>query len=227
MSSSSARLPRGVVTFLLTDIEGSTALWEAEPELMTAALVRHDEVVREAIEACGGTLVKWKGEGDSTFSVFETANAAASAATAIHVALEAAGPLRVRIGMHTGEAVERDGDYFGPTVNRAARLRAAAHGGQTICSSLTGQLVLEGDRSIVLFDLGEHGLKDLARTDRIFQIGAGDFPPLRTAPAQAGAGDPRARSDAALEEARRLAAAGRAGEALAAVRRAADLAGSE
>lgn len=184
MSSSSARLPSGVVTFLLTDIEGSTARWEAEPELMTAALVRHDEVVREAIEAWGGTLVKSKGEGDSTFSVFEAADAAASAAMAIHVALEAAGPLRVRIGMHTGEAVERDGDYFGPTVNRAARLRAAAHGGQTICSSLTGRLVLEGDRSIALFDLGEHGLKDLARADRIIQIGAGDFPPLRTAPAR-------------------------------------------
>jgi predicted ATPase/DNA-binding SARP family transcriptional activator len=177
---SASRRPTGVVTVLLTDVEGSTARWDEDPEAMAAALAQHDVIVREAVEAHGGTLVKSKGEGDSTFSVFATAEAAANAATAIHQGLQASGSLRTRIGIHTGEPDERDDDYFGPTLNRAARLRDAACGGQTICSSVTGHLLLDGVRPVEVVDLGEHHLRDLGRVEHVFQIGGGTFPPLRS-----------------------------------------------
>ena len=139
-------LPSGVVTFLLTDVEGSTRLWEAEPAAMALAMQRHDELIAGTIQARGGRLLKAKGEGDATLSVFKRASDAVAAAAALQDALEAASwpgglELRVRIAVHTGEAFERDDDYFGPALNRAARLRALAPGGATVVSQTTAEIV--------------------------------------------------------------------------------------
>src|ERR1700757_2678336 len=127
------------VTFLLTDIEGSTAAWEADASAMAGALARHDELVEQIVTSRGGRLIKTRGEGDATFSVFERASAAAAAAIELQDAIfhEPWGlqdPMRIRIALHTGEVELRDGDYFGRAVNRAARLRSLAIGGQILCS---------------------------------------------------------------------------------------------
>src|ERR687883_302169 len=129
-------LPTGTVTFLFTDIQGSTALWEQHPQAMRLALARHDALVEASGAQHGGTVVRPRGEGDSRFAVFARATAAVAAAAALQQALYAEPwptptPLRVRMALHTGEADLRDGDYYGTAVNRCARLRAAAHGGQT------------------------------------------------------------------------------------------------
>ena len=139
-------LPRGAVTFLLTDVEGSVRMWERAPEAMGVAIARHDEIAREVVAAHGGLLRKTRGEGDSTFSVFVSAVDAVRAALAFQLALFSepwppAVPLRVRAVLHTGEAELRDADYYGPAVNRAARIRAAAHGGQVLVSESTAALV--------------------------------------------------------------------------------------
>src|SRR5262249_44769590 len=120
--------------------------WEQHPEAMRAVGRRHDELIEEAVAQYGGTLVRPRGEGDSRFAVFRLASTAVSAATAAQLAFHAEpwpmpDPLRIRMGVHTGEADLRDGDYYGSTVNRCARLRAIAHGGQTLLSSATAQLV--------------------------------------------------------------------------------------
>jgi predicted ATPase/class 3 adenylate cyclase len=187
-------LPTGVVTFLLTDIEGSTRLWAAHPEAMRAALARHDALVGAAIAEHGGTLLKRSGEGDSLFSVFARASSAAAAAAAIQRALAAEpwpfpdsgdGPrLRVRIALHAGEAELREGDYYGGTVNRCARLRSVAHGGQVLLSLAMEQLVREMlPPGVEVRDLGEHRLRSLTRPERIFQLVIpglpAEFPPLR------------------------------------------------
>src|SRR5438874_6889157 len=132
-----ADLPSGTVTFLFTDIEGSTRLWEQHPQAMEGALARHDALAAEVIGRHGGTLVKHRGEGDSLFAVFPRAVDAVSAAFALQQAFMAEpwpadAPLRVRMALHTGDASARDGDYYGAAVNRCARLRAAAHGGQIL-----------------------------------------------------------------------------------------------
>src|SRR5262249_55200998 len=142
-------LPTGVVTFLLTDIEGSTQLWEAQPAAMAAALRRHDEIVGAAVANAGGVLLKARGEGDSTFSVFARSTDAVAAALAARDALlDEPWPdpidLSVRFAVHAGEAVERDGDFYGPAVNRAARLRAIAGGGQILVSQTAADLVRDG-----------------------------------------------------------------------------------
>src|SRR5437763_982060 len=142
------KLPTGTVTFLLTDIEGSTRLWENDREAMQAALARHDALAAAAIEQHAGVLVKSRGEGDSLFAVFARAGEALAAALALQQALLAepwpvAAPLRVRVALHTGEADLRGGDYYGPAVNRCARLRAAAHGGQILLSLATEELIRE------------------------------------------------------------------------------------
>jgi class 3 adenylate cyclase len=117
-------LPTGTVTFLLTDIEGSTALWEGHGEAMGAAVARHEEIITSTVQDDGGVLVKAKGEGDSTFSVFPRATDAAAAAIDAQTRLiaepRAAPAVSVRMAVHTGEAEVRDGDYFGAAVNRAA-----------------------------------------------------------------------------------------------------------
>ncbi|RPI09399.1 MAG: adenylate/guanylate cyclase domain-containing protein, partial [Actinobacteria bacterium] len=139
-------LPSGVVSFLLTDVVGSTTLWERAPVAMDAALARHDALITSAVESRGGIVLKHKGEGDSVFCVFETASAAAAAATDAQRRLAgeewpAATPIVVRMGIHSGEAVQRGRDYYGQTVNRAARVRALAGGGQVLLSSVSASLV--------------------------------------------------------------------------------------
>jgi predicted ATPase/class 3 adenylate cyclase len=188
MVSVEGGLPTGTVTFLFTDLEGSTRLWEERPEAMHTALARHDEIVREAIEGRGGTVVKTTGDG--AHAAFPVADAAIAAAVDAQVALgdehwEATGPLRVRMGVHTGPAEQRAGDYFGPALNRAARLASVAHGGQVVVSQATADLARDAlPRGYELVDLGEHRLRDLSRAEHLFQVGAGglqrDFPRLRS-----------------------------------------------
>ncbi len=132
-----AQLPTGTVTFLFTDLEGSTRLWEEHPEAMRAALARHDEILRDAVEKRGGHVVKTTGDGlHAAFAVAADAVTAATDAQRVLVdeAWTLPEPLRVRMGLHTGGAEIRDGDYYGPAVNRAARVSAAAHGGQVVVS---------------------------------------------------------------------------------------------
>ena len=167
-----AVLPSGVVTFLFTDIEGSTRRWEADPEAMRAALVAHDEVLRSAIKAHGGVLFKHTGDG--VCAVFTSPKAAVDAAVAAQRALE----LPVRMGISTGEAELRGSDYFGPVLNRAARLMAAGHGGQVLLTDSTAALLAGVD----LIELGPRRLRDLSTPVRVFQVRAeglrSEFPPL-------------------------------------------------
>src|SRR5918912_4320459 len=141
-----AALPTGTVTFLFTDVEGSTKLWERHPEQMRVALARHDELIESLVAQHEGAVVRPRGEGDSRFAVFPRASDAIAAAAAVQRALHeepwpAETRLRVRMALHTGEADLRDGDYYGSAVNRAARLRAIAHGGQTVLSTASQELV--------------------------------------------------------------------------------------
>ena len=179
-------IPSGTVTLLFTDVEGSTRLWESERAQMAAALRRHDAIVRDAIGRAGGFV--FKTVGDAFCAAFWTPLAAVSAALDAQRALgeqswPTSRPVRVRMSLHTGVCEERDNDYFGPTVNRAARLEAIAHGGQVLLSGATAELVADslpdGTR---LRDLGSHRLKDLGRPEQVFQLEAGflaaGFPPL-------------------------------------------------
>src|SRR5436309_6129725 len=164
-------LPTGTVTFLFTDVEGSTKLWEQHPDQMRRALARHDQLIESLVEQHQGVVVRPRGEGDSRFAVFPRASDAVAAATAIQQALHEEPwpeetPVRVRMALHTGEADLRDGDYYGAAVNRCARLRAIAHGGQTLLSVATEELVRDARPSRVsVRDLGEHRLSDLARPE--------------------------------------------------------------
>jgi class 3 adenylate cyclase len=186
-----AELPAGTVTFLLTDIEGSTRLWEAGPEAMEIALRRHDRLLADVIAEHGGTVVISRGEGDSFFAVFPSAISAVEAAGTCQLRLGrevwATGtPLRVRMGLHTGEARLRGGDHLDYTpINRCARVRAAAYGGQVLITRATRDLVagrLGG--GFALQRLGEFRLRDLAEPELIFQLTHADlpvdFPPIHT-----------------------------------------------
>ena len=183
-----AAAPTGTVTFLFTDLQGSTRLWEEQRDVMHDALARHDAILRGAVSSCGGYVVK--GTGDGVHAVFATPSGALDAAVAAQLALSAEpwpelAELRVRMGVHTGEAEHRGGDYYGPTVNRAARLMSVAHGSQILVSHTTEQLTHDHlPAGVDLTDLGEHQLRDLP-TARIFQVVHGDlparFPPLPTA----------------------------------------------
>ena len=181
-------LPEGVVTFLFTDVEGSTRLWEAAPDAMMEALGQHDEAIEQATTAHAGIPVRPRGEGDSRFIVFGSASDAVAGAAEMRRRLDSvdwatAEPLRVRASLHTGAADLRLGDYYGSAVNRAARLRAIAHGGQTIMSGATYDLV-ENDLAsgVSLRDMGRHGLKDLTEPERVYQLDVegldSSFPPL-------------------------------------------------
>src|SRR5215210_6825278 len=180
--------PTGTVTFLFTDIEGSTKMWEHHAPAMQAALIRHDELLRSAIEERGGYV--FKTVGDAFCCAFPTAPEALEAAleaqrTLLSEEWGETGPLGVRMALHMGAAEERDGDYFGPPVNRVARLMSAAHGGQVLLSLPTQELVRDQlPAGTSLRDLGERRLKDLFRPERIFQLTApsllSEFPPLRT-----------------------------------------------
>ena len=169
-------LPSGVVTFLLTDIEGSSGMWEADFDGMAAALELHDALIADTTHAHGGRLLKTKGEGDSTLTVFRRASDAVAAAAALRSRLAEADwpPVvepRVRIAVHTGEAHERDGDYFGPALNRAARLRALAEHGAVLLSQATAQIVHERLPSgTELIDIGRRELRGLARPEQVFEL---------------------------------------------------------
>lgn len=183
-----AELPDGVVTFLFTDVEGSTRMWEESPDSMMAALNQHDEAIDAAVSAHNGVSVKPRGEGDSRFIVFVQASDAVAAVVDLRRRLAAIdwqtpAPLRVRASLHTGTADLQSGDYYGTAVNRTARLRAIAHGGQTLMSGATWELVRDRvPEGVTYLDMGEHRLKDLTRPERVIQIvldGLADrFPPL-------------------------------------------------
>jgi predicted ATPase/class 3 adenylate cyclase len=168
------------VTFLFSDVEGSTRLWESHGEEMRSALAVHDEIVRAEIEGHGGYVFATGGDGyAAAFArAADALAAAAAAAQARLLAVEWARDVtvRVRMGLHTGEVEERNGDYFGSAVNEAARLMAIGHGGQVLCSAVTAGLV--GQHTVV--DLGEHRLRDLSSPRRVFQVGEEKFPPLRS-----------------------------------------------
>jgi predicted ATPase/class 3 adenylate cyclase len=184
-------LPAGTVTFLLTDIEGSTRLWETEPEAMEVALQQHDRLLAEVIESHGGAVVTSRGEGDSFFAVFHSAVSAVEAAGACQLQLEGevwptSAALPVRMGLHTGEVRVRGGDHVDYTpINRCARVRAAAHGGQVLLTKATRDLVAGHLSSgFELKDLGEFRLRDLAIPELIYQLThadlPADFPPIHT-----------------------------------------------
>jgi predicted ATPase/class 3 adenylate cyclase len=175
-------------TFLFTDIEGSTRLWDLHPQAMRKALSDHDELIHKIVEAHGGKVFKHTGDG--ALAVFGVAADALTASAelarrigeTVHPDI---GPLKIRIAVHTGEAEERDDDYFGPALNRTSRLLSVAHGGQVLVSLVTERMAGEGVGEDISFrDLGEHRLRDLARSERIYQMDVDglpvDFPPLRT-----------------------------------------------
>ena len=181
-------LPAGTLTFLLTDLEGSSRLWERRPQVMAQAIPRYETLAASVLSPQGGALIKSRGEGDSLFAVFARATDAVAAACALQQAFHAEEwppetPVRVRIALHTGEAELRDGDYYGQAVNRCARLRAIGHGGQTLLSAATFELVRDGLPPDAGFkDLGEQKLRDLQRPERVYQLLPPglptDFPPL-------------------------------------------------
>jgi class 3 adenylate cyclase len=168
--------PSGTVTLMFTDVEGSTRLWDAEREAMAAALRRHDEILRGAIEQAGGYV--FKTVGDSFCAAFSAARAGLDAALAAQRDLAAQSwptsrPIVVRMGLHAGVCEERDGDYFGPAVNRAARLLAVASGGEVLVSGAAAELLSdELPDGVDLRELGTHQLKDLSRPERIYQVEA-------------------------------------------------------
>lgn len=176
--------PSGTVTFLFTDIEGSTRRWDQHREEMSSALSQHDAILRSCIEQHGGYV--FKTVGDAFCAAFPTPLSAIEAAHALQTRLAAELPdMKVRAALHTGMSEEREGDYFGPTLNRVARLLSAGHGGQTLLSGSTYDLVRDYlPTGISLLDMGEHHLKDLFRPEHVFQVVAPDlpseFPPLKT-----------------------------------------------
>ncbi len=178
--ASGPTLPTGVVTFLFTDVEGSSAFWATDPEAMASSLRVHDQILRQAIRENHGRVITTA--GDSFAAAFQRASDATAAAAQVQAALAATkwtGPaLLVRMGLHLGETEERDGDYFGPVVNLTARLEAAGHGGQTL---LSDQVVrAAGLHQSETLDLGTHRLRDISDPVHIHQLGSVTFPSLRT-----------------------------------------------
>jgi predicted ATPase/class 3 adenylate cyclase len=180
--------PTGTVTFLFTDIEGSTKRWEHDARAMQVAHARHEAILRRAIEANGGYAYKMV--GDAFQAAFSTAPQALQAALDAQRALHAepwgeAGDLRVRMALHTGIVEEREADYVGPLLNRVARLLSAGHGGQILLTAAAQELLQDSlPAGVSLRDLGEHYLKDLTRPEHVFQLTSpdlpSDFPPLRS-----------------------------------------------
>ena len=168
------------LTFLFTDIEASTRAWEYQPAVMSLALARHDELLQMAVKSAGGTVFKHTGDG--VCAAFPTASTGVAAALAAQQALLAEEwsedrPLRVRMALHSGAVERRDADFFGPPLNRTARLLSTAHGGQVILSLVTAELVREAlPDGVDLLDLGEHRLADLSRPERVFQLTHSDLP---------------------------------------------------
>ncbi|MGA9489385.1 MAG: LuxR family transcriptional regulator [Mycobacterium sp.] len=178
-------LPTGTVTLLLADVEGSTRLWETQSDSMTTALEQLNRTVDDLVATHNGVRPVEQGEGDSFVVAF--ARASDAVACALQLQLAELSPIRIRIGLHTGEIQLRDaGNYAGPTINRTARLRDLAHGGQTVLSGATEAMVVDRlPADAWLADLGVHSLRDLPRPERVVQLShpelRNDFPPLRTA----------------------------------------------
>ncbi len=180
--------PTGTITFLFSDIEGSSRLWERFPIAMRRSLARHDAIMRESIAAHSGFV--FKTVGDAFCVAFDTASDGVDAAAEAQSALAAeswdeTGPLRVRMALHVGAAELRDSDYFGDVLNRASRILAGAHGGQTLLTLSVEELVCDRlPEGITLLDLGEHRLRDLDRPEHLYQLVVDGqrqtFPPLRT-----------------------------------------------
>jgi len=180
-------MPSGTVTFLFTDIEGSTRRWQEESEAMSVAVSRHDDIVRASIAQHHGVV--FKTVADAFCAAFTSVDEAVAAALDAQLGLAGepwptSEPLRVRMALHTGGAELRDDDYFGPTLNKVARIMDTANGGQTLLSTVTAELsrdLLPPDAELV--DLGAHPLKDIQRPERLFQLLHSrlprDFPPLR------------------------------------------------
>ncbi|MDT5341388.1 MAG: hypothetical protein QOE52_572 [Mycobacterium sp.] len=183
----SGLLPTGTVTLVLADVEGSTRLWETQPEQMTAAIGRMNQVVSDTIATHSGVRPVEQGEGDSFVAAF--ARASDAVACALELQRAPLAPIRLRIGIHTGEIQLRDeGNYAGPTINRTARLRDLGHGGQTLLSGATEALVLDGlPDDVWLSDRGTHSIRDLPRPERVMQLChpdlVNDFLPLRVSKA--------------------------------------------
>jgi predicted ATPase/class 3 adenylate cyclase len=238
----------GTLAFLFTDIAGSTRLWEDQPAAMTEALARHDAILREAIEGADGRVVKTTGDG--MMAVFAQAGQAVGASVLAQQALAnepwgATGALRVRMGLHAGEAQRRGSDYFGPTINRTARIMSAGHGGQILVSAAAAALAMDRlPDGASLRDLGEYQLRDIGRPERVYQVMhpalETAFPPLQTLdlatgslPAEAGTFIGRTAERAAVADAladgslrlMTLTGPGGTGKTSLAVRVAADLAG--
>jgi class 3 adenylate cyclase len=167
-----ASRPVGTVTFLFTDMEGSTRAWEEYPAETRAALKRHDDLVAKEIKTHNGAIILERGEGDSVFAVFARASDAVAAACGLQRALRkeawpAHVPMRVRMAIHTGEA---SADYRGPHVNRAARIRAIAHGGQILISGVAVGIVRGTlPNEATLIDLGQHRLRDVSDIEHVYQ----------------------------------------------------------
>ncbi|HET9566298.1 MAG TPA: adenylate/guanylate cyclase domain-containing protein, partial [Mycobacterium sp.] len=178
-----SELPTGTVSLLLADVEGSTQLWEAQPEEMSDAIARLDRTLSDLVAAHGGVRPVEQGEGDSFVVAFARASAAVECALELQRAPLA--PIRLRIGVHTGEVQLRDeGNYIGPTINRTARLRDLAHGGQTVLSGATEEMVFDRlPTETWLTDLGSHELRGVSRPEHVVQLCHPDlrneFPPLR------------------------------------------------
>ncbi|HKI55407.1 MAG TPA: adenylate/guanylate cyclase domain-containing protein, partial [Anaerolineales bacterium] len=187
-----SNLPSGTVTFLFTDIEGSTKLWEKYPEEMKSALAKHDSILKEAVESNHGQIIKTTGDG--IHAVFSTAIDAVNAALKAQREFQTSEvsdtsevSIKVRMGIHTGEAEMREGDYYGGTLNRAARIMSIGHGGQILISDITAQLIWEHlPENTSLLDLGSHHLKGLLQPEHIRQVNTpdlqADFPPLNSIP---------------------------------------------
>ena len=179
VSAAAEPLPAGVVTFLLTDVEGSTQLWDAHPQATATAMARHEELVSATVDAHRGRLVKSRGEGDSTLSAFPRASDAAAAAVALRDLLAVETwpeglELRTRVALHTGEAQLRGGDYYGGTLNRAAWIRALAAGGEVFCSRATADLVTDTLPSDVdLREVGTYDLEGLRRAETVYALAPG------------------------------------------------------
>ncbi|HEU5102059.1 MAG TPA: adenylate/guanylate cyclase domain-containing protein [Roseiflexaceae bacterium] len=192
-----SNLPTGVVTFLFTDIEGSTRLWEQYPNDMPAALGRHDDIMRDVIAEHEGVI--FRTVGDAFFAAFAAALPGLLAALAAQRALHTEpwgpiGAMRVRMALHSSAVDLRDDGYVGPPLNRVARLLSAGHGGQTLICQVTKELVqAQIPAGVELRDLGDHQLRDLNQPLRIFQLVAdglpADFPPIKTLTNQALAAD--------------------------------------
>ena len=184
MSLSSAE----TITFLYTDIEGSTRLWEQQPEAMQTAMARHNAILRQAIESNGGRV--FRTAGDAFCASFVTAPAALAAALSAQQALHAetwglANPLRIRVVLHTCQAEEQDGDYVGSGLNRVGRLLSVCYGGQTLLSLATEELVRDHlPDQVSLMDLGQHRFRDLVRLEHVYQLVhpslPSEFPPIKS-----------------------------------------------